>query len=137
MSPKVELTVAVLVAIREMHFRAYHGPPTNEQVEAYVSMLKQSLANFESTYAGIPFFTASPVHAFEAISISGSGDRYPRFSLRLSFLRRGSGDYLVATPTEIRLGESYDSIRLLEEARHIEKNMTDLPATNGHPPETE
>lgn len=128
MPPKIEITVAVLVAIREMHYRAYHGPPSNEQMTAYVSMLKQSLASFESTYAAIPFFLASPVHAFEAISISGVNDRYPRFTLRLSFFRRGVDDYLVATPTEITLGESYDATRLLEEVRYLERTMSDLPS---------
>lgn len=128
MPAKIELTAHVLSAIRAMHRRAYHAAPSAEEEAKYVAMVHDSLLAFEKRYKGIGFFAASPIHSFEGVSIGAAGDRYPRHTLALTFVRRGKNDYLVATADEMPVGRAYAHQRLIEESSHINRNLPDLPA---------
>ncbi len=125
---RIEFTPGVQPAVRNLHVLAFGVEITPAQDQAYADMIRQSLMNFESRYQAIPFFWANAVHSFEAISIARPGDRYPHFTLSLVFIRRSQADYVVSTPGEVPLPTPYADMRLLEEARHIERNMPDLPA---------
>lgn len=124
---RIEFTPGVQPAVRALHMLAFGSELTESQDRAYADMIRQALMNFEDRYRSIAFFWANAVHAFEAVSISGPGDRYPRHTLSLVFIRRSHSDYIVSTPNEVPLPTTYADMRLIEEVRHIYSSLPDLP----------
>ncbi len=126
MSLRIEFTPGVIPAVEALHVLAFGAKPSFSQLEAYDNMIRQSLDQFQDRYRNIPFFWANAIHSFEAISIACKGDRYPRHTLSLVFVRRSLSDYAVATHSEISIGQNYTDLRLMEEARYIYHNIPDL-----------
>jgi hypothetical protein len=122
---RIEFSVAAKTDIAAFHARVHKQRITAEQLEAHMKTVEESLEKFEETYKDVAYIANNSPHLFTGLSSGNEGDRYPKRTLVFVFERSGSS-YRIFSPSEKALSPSYNRMRLIEEAKHIEQSLPDI-----------